>query len=243
MKTITALRRSDDEKKNILKIYVKAHTWDKVEMLDKGDVVRKRHLIGIVVRQKSTERDGLVAWVCASKCEWYHELNYCPYLHELAYNGSCDLVTEAVSKDDGIANHKVIDELMKAKEVSDRNRSIGMAPPSQCCFPAFDSCKSFAENAYLPAVNELLQLTDDKDLFTKYVRLEKELANVNIKDENGTCFFWTSTDAQCSYSDGSDSFATYYSDAFAIKIDNEGNSELLSFRKTKKVWSIPFCRF
>ena len=54
------MRRPEDERKNIVRIYAKARSWDNVAKLGKGEVVRKGHLIGIVVRQKSAEQNGLV---------------------------------------------------------------------------------------------------------------------------------------------------------------------------------------
>lgn len=241
LKLLDALRRSIDERKHIMMVHANVHTWDNVGKLDKGEVVRKGHLIGIVVRQKSAEHDGLVAFADASKKCWYRVLSYCPYLHELAYDGSCGLVTDAVNKDDGMANQNVIDELRKAKEEADRNRSIAMPPANQYSFPVFDLCKCSAENAYLPAINELLLLTDDLGLFGKYVRLEKELANVDIKDMDGICKIWSSTDSQHRYSD--DDINHYYSDAFAVKIDNDGPPETIFLRKSEEAWCIPFCRF
>ena len=67
LRLLSVLRRPEEDRKNIIRIYAKARSWDDVAKLEKGDVVRKGHLIGFVVRQKSAEQDGLVAWVTASK--------------------------------------------------------------------------------------------------------------------------------------------------------------------------------
>ena len=75
LRLLSVLRRPEDERKNIVRIYAKARSWDDVAKLGKGEVVRKGHLIGFVVRQKSAEQDGLVAWVTASKKQWFYKLS------------------------------------------------------------------------------------------------------------------------------------------------------------------------
>ena len=60
LRLLSVLRRPEDERKEIYRIYTNAHTWDDVAKLGKGEVVRQDSLIGIVVRQKSAEQDGLV---------------------------------------------------------------------------------------------------------------------------------------------------------------------------------------
>ena len=241
LRLLSVLRRPEYERKNIVRTYAKAHSWDDVAKLGKGEVVRKGHLIGFVVRQKSAEQDGLVAWVTASKKQWYYKLSYCPYLHELAYNGSCGLVTKAVSKEDGLANQHIIEELKQAKKEADRNQSIAMPPADEYCFPAFETCSISARDSYLPALNELSLLVDDKEMFSRYVQLEKDLVFMVIKEDDGCCRIWSSTDAQHHYSD--DDFDRAYSDAYAVSIDNKGKPKTLSLRKTEEAWCIPFSRF
>ena len=241
VRLLSVLRRPEDERKNIVRIYAKARSWDDVAKLGKGEVVRKGHLIGIVVRQKSAKQDGLVAWVTASKKQWFYKLSYCPYLHELAYNGSCGLVTKAVSKEDGLANLHIIEELKQAKKEENRNQSIAMPPADEYCFPAFETCSISAGDSYLPALNELLLLADDKELFGMFARLEKGLACSELMDADGRCRMWTSTDAQHHYSD--DDSDRSYSDAYAVSISSDGKPETLSLRKTEEAWCIPFCRF
>ena len=241
LRLLSVLRRWEDERRNIVRIYTKARSWDDVAKLGKGEVVRKGHLIGIVVRQKSAEQDGLVAWVTASKKQWYYKLSYCPYLHELAYNGSCGLVTKAVSKEDGLANQHIIEELKQAKKEADRNQSIAIPPDDEHCPSAFAPCRISARDSYLPALNELSLLVDDKEMFSRYVQLEKDLVFMVIKEDDGCCRIWSSTDAQHHYSD--DDFDRSYSDAYAVSIDNKGKPKTLSLRKTEEAWCIPFCRF
>lgn len=241
LRLLSVLRRPEDERKNIVRIYAKARSWDDVAKLGKGEVVRKGHLIGIVVRQKSAEQDGLVAWVTASKKLWFYKLSYCPYLHELAYNGSCGLVTKAVSKEDGLANQHIIEELKQAKKEANRNQSIAMPPADEYCFPAFETCSISAGDSYLPALNELLLLADDKELFGMFARLEKGLACSELMDADGRCRMWSSTDAQHHYSD--DDFDRSYSDAYAVSIGNDGTPQTHSLRKTEEAWCVPFCRF
>ena len=241
LRLLSVLRRSEDERRNIVRIYTKARSWDDVAKLGKGEVVKKGHLIGIVVRQKSAEQDGLVAWVTASKKQWFYKLSYCPYLHELAYNGSCGLVTKAVSKEDGLANQHIIEELKQAKKEANRNQSIAMPPADEYCFPAFETCSISAEDSYLPALNELSLLVDDKELFSRYVQLGKDLVFMGIKEGDGCCRIWSSTDAQHHYSD--DDVDRSYSDAYAVNIDNDGTPKTHSLRKTEEAWCIPFYRF
>ena len=241
LRLLSVLRRPEDERKEIYRIYTNAHTWDDVAKLGKGEVVRQGSLIGIVVRQKSAEQDGLVVLVCSSKFKWYYKMSYCPYLHELAYSGSCGLVTEAISKDDGMANQRVIEGLMRAEKEANMNRSIAMPPADQRSFPAFETCSCSGDNAYLPALNELLLLADDKELFGMFARLEKGLACSEVMDADGRCRMWTSTDAQHHYSD--DDSDRSYSDAYAVSISSDGKPETLSLRKTEEAWCIPFCRF
>lgn len=241
LRLLSVLRRPEDERKEIYRIYTNAHTWDDVAKLGKGEVVRQDSLIGIVVRQKSAEQDGLVVLVCSSKFKWYYKMSYCPYLHELAYSGSCGLVTEAISKDDGMANQRVIEGLMRAEKEANMNRSIAMPPADQRSFPAFETCSCSGDNAYLPALNELLLLVDDKEQFSRYVQLGKELVFMGIKEDDGCCRMWTSTDAQHHYSD--DDSDRSYSDAYAVSISSDGKPETLSLRKTEEAWCIPFCRF
>ena len=168
-------------------------------------------------------------------------MSYCPYLHELAYSGSCGLVTEAISKDDGMANQRVIEGLMRTEKEANMNRSIAMPPADQRSFPAFETCSCSGDNAYLPALNELLLLADDKELFGMFARLEKGLACSELMDADGRCRMWTSTDAQHHYSD--DDSDRSYSDAYAVSISSDGKPETLSLRKTEEAWCIPFCRF
>lgn len=168
-------------------------------------------------------------------------MSYCPYLHELAYSGSCGLVAEAISKDDGMANQRVIEGLMRAEKEANMNRSIAMPPADQRSFPAFETCSCSGDNAFLPALNELLLLVDDKELFSRYVQLGKELVFMGIKEDDGCCRMWTSTDAQHHYSD--DDSDRSYSDAYAVSISSDGKPETLSLRKTEEAWCIPFCRF
>ena len=241
LRLLSVLRRPEEERKEIFRIYTNAHTWDDVAKLGKGDVVRQGALIGIVVRQKSAEQDGLVALVCSSKFKWYYTMSYCPYLHELAYSGSCGLVTEAISKDDGMANLRVIEGLMRAEKEANMNRSIAMPPADQRSFPAFETCRYSGDNAYLPALNELLLLADDKELFGMFARLEMGLACSDLMDADGRCSIWSSTDAQHHYS-GDDSDRSY-SDAYAVSIGSDGIPETLSLKKTEEAWCIPFCRF
>lgn len=241
LRLLSVLRRPEDERKSIVRVYAKARSWDDVAKLGKGEVVRKGHLIGIVVRQKSVRQDGLVALVCASKEKWHYTLSYCPYLHELAYNGSCGLVTTAVSKDDGVENQHIIEELKQAKKEENKNLSIAMPPADEYWFPAFETCWISAEDAYLPSLNELSLLTDDQEMFDRFVRLQKTIAYKDIKDDKGRCKVWSSTDAQHHYS-GED-FGRSYSDAYAVSIGSDGKPEALSLRKTEEAWCIPFCRF
>ena len=232
LRLLSVLRRPEDERKEIYRIYTNAHTWDDVAKLGKGEVVRQGSLIGIVVRQKSAEQDGLVVLVCSSKFKWYYKMSYCPYLHELAYSGSCGFVTEAISKDDGMANQRVIEGLMRAEKEANMNRSIAMPPADQRSFPAFETCSCSGDNAYLPAL---------KELFGMFARLEKGLACSELMDADGRCRMWTSTDAQHHYSD--DDSDRSYSDAYAVSISSDGKPETLSLRKTEEAWCIPFCRF
>ena len=67
VRLLSVLRRPEEERKEIFRIYTNAHTWDDVAKLGKGEVVRKGSMIGIVVRQKSAGQDGLVALVYSSK--------------------------------------------------------------------------------------------------------------------------------------------------------------------------------
>ena len=83
LRLLSVLRRPEEERKEIFRIYTNAHTWDDVATLGKGEVVRQGSLIGIVVRQKSAGQDGLVALVCSSKFKWYYTMSYC---------GSTDIV-------------------------------------------------------------------------------------------------------------------------------------------------------
>lgn len=241
LRLLSVLRRPEDERKEIFRIYTNAHSWDYVAKLGKGEVVRKGPLIGIVVRQKSAGQDGLVALVGASKFKWYYTMSYCPYHHGLAYDGSCGLVTEAVSKDDGMANQRVIEGLLRAGKEAGKNQSIAMPPADLCTFPAFEMCRCSGDNVYLPALNELLLLADDRELFGMFARLEKGLACSDLMDADGRSRMWTSTDAQHHYSDGDHDRS--YSDAYAVSIGNDGCPETLSLRKTEEAWCIPFCRF
>ena len=116
-----------------------------------------------------------------------------------------------------------------------------MPPAEEYCFPAFETCSISAEDSYLPALNELSLLVDDKELFSRYVQLEKDLVFMGIKEDDGCCRIWSSTDAQRHYSD--DDFDRSYSDAYAVNIDNDGTPKTHSLRKTEEAWCIPFCRF
>lgn len=44
LRLLSVLRRPEDERKNIVRIYAKARSWDDVAKLGKGEVVRKGHL-------------------------------------------------------------------------------------------------------------------------------------------------------------------------------------------------------
>ena len=168
-------------------------------------------------------------------------MSYCPYLHELAYSGSCGLVTEAISKDDGMANQRVIEGLMRQEKLSIIKSSFALHRADQLWLSAFETFSCSGDNAYLPALNELLLLADNKELFGMFARLEKGLACSELMDADGRCRMWTSTDAQHHYSD--DDSDRSYSDAYAVSISSDGKPETLSLRKTEEAWCIPFCRF
>lgn len=242
MKLLSALVFPDKRQKRIMQLAAKAHSIDNAYELNKGELVKINHLLGIVVRPKTKEHCGLAAVVNASKCRWYTVLTYCPYLNELGYDGSCGLVTKACSMEDGKSNTEMIKQLKTELEKKDINRSIALPPADRHYFPAFDSYRLTEKNGYLPAINELQLLTDEKELFLLYVQLEKGLHGVDMTDEQGKCLLWSSTDAQKSYSDD-DCHERYYSDAFAIDTDTEGLSSVLTVRKTEDAWVIPYCRF
>ena len=75
LRLLSVLRRPEYERKNIVRTYAKAHSWADVAKLGKCKVDRKGHLIDSVLRQKSTEQDDLVAWVTASKKQWFYKLS------------------------------------------------------------------------------------------------------------------------------------------------------------------------
>lgn len=222
VRLFSMLKRSDDEKKDIIRCYADTHSWENVEKLHKGDIVRSGTSIGIVFCSKALENYGLVAWVDTSKCKWYYVLTYSPYLHELAFDGSCELVTKASSCDDGLANQKVIKQLKISLE--DKERSLAMSPADQHYFPAFNSCKYSKQEAYLSSLNELRKITDNKSLFDQYVSLEELFHNIDMKDKDGKCQLWSSTDAQNLYSEESDVFMPEFYSLFHHK---EGITHLI----------------
>lgn len=241
IRLISALRCPEEDKKHIVKVYSKTHRWEDVEKLCQGELVRKGFHVGVVVRQKSAEQEGIVAFIDASKCKWYYVLSYCPYLHEIAYDGSCGLVTNSISKEDGAVNMMSIEDFKASYSESIKNRSLYSSPADEHYFPAFDHCRYFDLKSYLPAINELLLLVNNKELFQYYLQMEKDFNNVDML-EGVTCRLWSSTDAQQVYTSEGDDYKQY-SNAFAVILDSNGKTGLISTTKTEEAWCIPFCRF
>ena len=212
---LSALDHVEKDIRDIAKVYTNTHRWEDVENLCQGDLVRKGFKIGIIVRQKASEQNGLVAFLNTSEHKWYYVLSYCPYIHDIGYDGSCGLVTNAICKDDG--------------------------PADEHYFPAFDYCRDSELNTYLPAIQELLLLANNRELFQYYLQVNKDLNNVNML-EGKTCRIWSSTDAQQSYTIEDDG-GKRYSNAFAVLLDSNGKTGIISTAKTEEAWCIPFCRF
>lgn len=234
------LNRSDEGRRSVMRPYAKAHGWEEIGKLNKGELVRMEHLLGLVVRPQSANHKGLVAVIAPSKQRWYFLLHFCPYLNELGYDGSCGLLTEACSKEDGESNQRIIERLMEELKERDMQRSIAMPPADQRSFPAFDVCRIVRQDAYLPALQELQLLVEDKELFAQYMDLLKALRDVEMRDSEGRCLLWSSTDAQKVYSDDYDSS---YSDAWSVAVDADGHTTVLSVKKSEEAWAVPYLRF
>lgn len=238
---LSALDHLEKDIRDIAKVYTNTHRWEDVENLCQGDLVRKGFKIGIIVRQKASEQNGLVAFLNTSEHKWYYVLSYCPYIHDIGYDGSCGLVTNAICKDDGLVNTKIIEEFAENYRASIKNNSIYGCPADEHYFPAFDYCRDSELNTYLPAIQELLLLANNRELFQYYLQVNKDLNNVNML-EGKTCRIWSSTDAQQSYTIEDDG-GKRYSNAFAVLLYSNGKTGIISTAKTEEAWCIPFCRF
>ncbi len=240
LKLLSVLMRDDADRERFNFSGEHAHDWNEADCLEKGALVRSGNNLGIVVRAKTVEHYGIVALLDVTKCKWYFLLHFCPYLNEVGYDGSCGLITEACSKDDGLKNYEMVECLKKRLDEENQKRSMAMPPADRHVFPAFDVCRITMQDAYLPAVNELKLLVLDKELFDRFVELKKNFDGVDMANAEGTRVLWSSTDAQKSYPGECD---ISYSDAFAVEVDKDGKIAVLSVKKKDEAWAVPYCRF
>lgn len=137
--------------------------------LSVGDAVR--HLGRIVIIVNKSEDQALLASLDPKSVRWYYNLEYCPYLGELACAASCELTIGANSRTDGLANQeKVISSGMLHTE----NGGIGGCPNGVTRHPAFEYCIE-QPGWFVPAIDQLRLLCSDPSLLCKYMSLTTKL--------------------------------------------------------------------
>lgn len=212
--------------------------------LTTGDLVKVGDdKLCLVVAPKKENKNGLLVSLDINLERWQHENSYDPYLHGVAYNGACGLETNAVSLTDGLKNQEVVQTLSDKFEAERRNGySPYRCPPTEYYFPAFRKCKYYGNGWYLPSIEELKRLFDNKELLTKWLGYVKRLHIFdNGKDVN--LLFWSSCDNGNRKSCESTYETIHLSEALAIEIDSENRYTVSSCIKNKEAYVAPFYRF
>lgn len=207
--------------------------------LNVGDILRiDSSRFALVVSQKSETTKGLLASLKLDKDKWHFENSYCPYLREVAYNGRCDLITDATSRTDGLANQTCVLTLSdKLDAETERKRNTYTCPPNEYYFPAFNLCKRYGDGWYLPAIEELGMLFNDGKLASKWFSFINKLNNADF-NEAEKIYFWSSTDNGNRKTSDSN-----YSEALAWEISLNNKSSIASRIKSEDAFILPFYRF
>lgn len=198
----------------------------KEEVWNVGDLVIQNKTLAVVVDEKT------IATIAAQEGKWQFMNLYCPYLHEVGYNGDCGLKTQATSRSNGAENQFLVESLIRQLESHTRN-TYG-CPPPEYYIPAFDFCSSLGAGWYLPAFDELWNMFSNPLVaaaWRKYASLQsgKDYTKRELQ-------IWSSTDNGHPTSEND----VNYTEALALTVSAEGKLSEHSKIKSQPAMIIAF---